>query len=158
MLSQVCSYSLQHYSAQNWQAFVWQAARQGEWPDAAMHWAFALAAQYITLAYALQPTKEVYRKSLQVRINSMLSSHTSYISQRGGLQNASAGTALNLKCKAPSRAHSVVSSHPCVPPDFSPCAQHHLRAVNVDLAVQPQDASIVLHPPCDWHAHSVAGA
>ena len=48
-------------------AVATQGARQAESPDAAMHQAFALAAQYITLAYALQPTKEVYRKSLRVR-------------------------------------------------------------------------------------------
>ena len=32
-----------------------------------MHRAFSLAAQYIALAYALQPGKDVYAKSIQAR-------------------------------------------------------------------------------------------
>ncbi len=39
-------------------------AKQGK--EAHVKQLFAIAAQYICLAYALQPHKEVYRKSLQV--------------------------------------------------------------------------------------------
>ncbi len=35
--------------------------------EEAMHRAFSLAAQYIALAYALQPGKDVYAKSIQAR-------------------------------------------------------------------------------------------
>jgi hypothetical protein len=33
-----------------------------------MRRAFSLAAQYIALAYSLQPSKDVYAKSIQVRL------------------------------------------------------------------------------------------
>ena len=35
--------------------------------EESMHRAFSLAAQYIALAYALQPSKDVYAKSIQAR-------------------------------------------------------------------------------------------
>ena len=49
----------------------WGGAVQDSTPDdearveEAMHRAFSLAAQYIALAYALQPGKDVYEKSIQ---------------------------------------------------------------------------------------------
>jgi len=66
--------ALWFYSAHRaMQTKMWECGVQDSTPDdetrmeEAMHRAFSLAAQYIALAYALQPGKDVYAKSIQAR-------------------------------------------------------------------------------------------